>query len=247
MIQKIRGLVVNTVRHNDRHNIITLFTEQRGRVAFLCPAGCGKTARMRAARLAPMALVETDVNFHESRDLQFIGSISTPHPWRNLYFDPMKSAMTLFLSDFLNRLCRTSEADTPLWTFLLQSLHSLDIMERGTANFHIAFLIRLLPLLGISPDTDTYSDGLYFDMANACFTDPMTPGLPAIDRRALIYPEDAAFIPTLSRISYRNLSRFRLNRDSRQKITSLLLRYYSLHLPLPESLPSLDVLHELFS
>ncbi|MDE6842842.1 MAG: recombination protein O N-terminal domain-containing protein [Muribaculaceae bacterium] len=38
-------------RHNDRHNVVTLFTRQRGRVAFLSTAGSSRSASRIPARL----------------------------------------------------------------------------------------------------------------------------------------------------------------------------------------------------
>ena len=241
MIEKIRGLVLHTVRHNDKNNIVTLFTEKRGRVAFLTSAGGGKAARMRNARLAPMALIESDVNFRENRDLQYLGSVNTPHPWRDIYFDPMKSAMAFFLSDFLNRLFRTSDSDPALWQWLLHSLQSLDGMQRGLPNFHIAFLAGMLPFVGIAPDIDTYSPGRVFDLRDGVFTDSAP-----LSHHDWIDPRESAFIPTLMRIDYRNLHLYRLNGENRRRILGILMRYYSIHLPISADLPSLDILHDLF-
>ncbi|MDE6682692.1 MAG: recombination protein O N-terminal domain-containing protein, partial [Muribaculaceae bacterium] len=50
-IERVTGIVTDIVRHNDRHNIVTLFRRSRGRVSFLSPAGSGKAGRARNARL----------------------------------------------------------------------------------------------------------------------------------------------------------------------------------------------------
>ena len=241
MLTKLTGIVLQTIRHNDRNDIVTLFTRQRGRVALLVGAGNGKTARMRRARLSPLALIETEVNFRETRDLQFIGEISSPHLWRNLYFDPVKGAMTVFMAEFLNRLLRASEADEPMWRFLLSALHSLDTLERGISNYHIAFLIRLLPFAGISPDLDSYRPGRVFDMQDGSFAD-----IPPLHRH-FIPAAEAAYIPLLMRMNFMNLHRFRFNVGQRRQLLQWLLRYYSLHLPVGEDLKSLEVLRDVFN
>lgn len=242
MLIKLRGIVLQTIHHNDRHDIVTLFTRQRGRVALLSPAGgSSRSSRMRRARLSPLALVDTEVNFRKTRDLQFMGDVSTPHQWRNLYFDPMKSAMAVFMAEFLNRLLRTGEADEPMWSYLLKAINALDSLERGISNFHLAFLIRTLGFAGIKPDLDTFEEGRIFDMSAGSFVDVIP------THRNWLGPEDGRMIPLLMRMDFRNLHRFRFNVDQRRRLLQGLLRYYSLHLPIGEDLRSLEVLREVFT
>lgn len=240
MREKIRGMLLQTIRHNDRHNILTFFTEQRGRMAFVSPTGSSRTTRARNARLSPLAVVEAEVNVRENRELQLLGAIETPHPWRNIYFDPMKGAMAMFVADFLNRLLRTSEADGAMWRFLLTAVASLDAMKRGIANYHLAFLIRLLEFCGIAPDTASYSYGRVFDMRAGEFTD----SIPA--HHDWINVSEASLIPLLMRMDFRNLHLFRFNVADRRRLLQLLMHYYSLHLPVSPDMPSLDILRELF-
>lgn len=241
MQTKITGMVLQTIRHNDRNDIVTLFTPQRGRVALLSPSGNSKAARLRRARLAPLAIIETEVNFRETRELQFLGDVSTPHPWHNIYFNPMKGAMAIFLGEFLNKLLRTTEPELPMWHFLLYAVNALDTLRRGMSNYHIAFLIRLLPFAGISPDMDTFKDGRYFDLQAGAFSDVPAP------HRNILLPSDAKAIPMLLRMNFRNLHLFRFNVEQRRQILQWLMRYYSIHLPVSESLRSLDVLREVFT
>lgn len=241
MLIKITGLVLQTIRHNDSTDIVTLYTRERGRMSLLVRGGASRTARQRRARLAPLALVDTEVNFRETRDLQFAGDIATPYPWRNLYFDPMKGSMTIFMAEFLNRLLRVADPDPNMWRFLLHAIHSLDVLERGIANYHLAFLIRLLPLAGIEPDLSGYRPGAYFDLLAGAYTD-----LPPLHRNVVL-PSESGIIPQLMRLDFNNLHRFRMNVEQRRLLLNRLIHYYSLHLPVGEDLKSLDVLRELFS
>lgn len=240
MISKINGIVLSIVRHNDRTNIVTLYTRERGRVSLLTSASTGKSGRLRNARLSPLAWVSSDVNFHENRELQYLGSISSPMPWRNLYFDPEKAPIVIFLSEFLTKILKTSESDHPTWEFLIDTLSTLDGLEGSPANFHLAFLIRYLSIAGIAPDVTGYQQGDLFDMRAAEFT-PNHPG-----HSDYMPPAETALIPILMRINYRNMSRFRFNVDQRRRLLRVLIRYYSLHLPISTDLKSLDILSELY-
>ncbi|MDE6011022.1 MAG: DNA repair protein RecO C-terminal domain-containing protein [Muribaculaceae bacterium] len=237
----LRGILLQTIRHNDRNDIITLFTEQRGRVTLLSPSGSTRNSRMRRARLAPLALIETQVNFRENRDLQFLGEVATPHPWRNIYFDPMKGAIAIFIGEFLNKLLRTSEPDVPMWRFLLHAIDALDTARRGVANYHLAFLIRTLPFVGILPDIDTYAPGSWFDLRAGAFTEE----IPV--HTDYLHPAEAGVIPLLLRMNFHNMHSYRFNVDQRRRLLNILLRYYSIHLPIGDQLRSLDVLRDLFT
>ncbi|MBD5295965.1 MAG: hypothetical protein HDS25_06560 [Bacteroides sp.] len=240
MITKIHGIVLSVVKHNDRNNIVTLYTAERGRVAFLSPTSSGKSGRMRNARLSPLALVESEVNFRENRDLQYLGAISTPRPWKNLYFDPAKAPIVIFLSEFLSKLLRTSEADSSTWNYLLYALTALDSNSHTCANFHLAFLLRMLPIAGISPDDADWQPGDLFDMRSAEFT-PVHSG-----HSDILSPDETRLIPLLMRMNFRNMHLYRFNIGQRRRLLRLLIHYYSLHLPIPTDLKSLDILAELY-
>lgn len=240
MIFKIRGIVLKSVRHNDRTNIVTLFTEQRGRVSFVSSSGAGKRSQHRNAILSPLALIESEVNFHENRDLQMLGAVNVVRPWQNIYFDPSRSATALFLSEFLNQLLVAREKDSPLWNFLIQSIATLNDTAESTANFHLAFLIRMLPFLGIEPDTFNYRPGMIFDLREAEFSNYLP------THSDFIAGTEAAAIPTLCRMTYENMHRFRFNVTARRRLLDLLLKYYSIHLPIKEHLKSIEILKELF-
>lgn len=251
MLVRIRGFVIDVVRHNDRHNVVTLYTRTRGRMAFLVPVGKSKQGKARNAVITNMACLAADVNLRGGKELCHLSSPAADRLWHGIYFNPVKNSLLFFLTDFLNRLLRQSPPDAALWDFIYSSLETLDTLPTSRiANFHIAFLTRLLPFLGISPSLDRDVPGKgddtlkLFDMLSGTMVDPLLPEAP--QRRMLLPPRESAFVTLLARISYSNMHRFRLDAAGRRETIDGLLRYYSLHLPLPSSLPSLSILHDLF-
>lgn len=241
MLTRIKGIVLQTIRHNDKNNIIVLYTRERGRVSLLSSAAGGKQGKIRNARLSLMAVVESDVNFKETRELQYLGAINPVISWRNIYFDPMKSALAFFMAEFVNKLLYTSDADPALWDFLVGSLHHLDTLDKGIANFHIAFLIRLLPFMGIEPDITGYSPGAIFDLQAGEYTDDFT------RKGVYLSAIDSARVALLLRMNYGNMHLYRFNVEERRNLLNVLIKYYSLHLPIREDLKCMEVLRELFA
>ncbi len=239
-MEKIRGIVIDIVKHSDRHNIITLYTRSHGRMSFLSPVGSGKAGRMRNARLSLLCEIESDVRIKNNSDLQLLGSVALCGVMTDIYFNPLKSSLVMFLSEFLNRLLRTSTPDVDLYDYIIQSLHVLDNLKTGAADFHIVFMISLLPFMGIQPNLEDYEPGDFFDMLSGEYvaSRPLHPHW--------IGGEEAAALPMLSRISYLTARRFHFNGDVRRRITTSLLHYYSLSFPGADSLRSLPVLIETF-
>ena len=118
MTEKITGLVLDITRHSDRLSIVTLYTRSRGRLSFLSPVGSGKAGRLRQARLQPLAVIEADINFKATSELQRLGTFALHEVWSDLYFDPVKRLIALFLAEFLNRLMRATMPDELMWDYI---------------------------------------------------------------------------------------------------------------------------------
>ncbi|MDE6077785.1 MAG: recombination protein O N-terminal domain-containing protein [Muribaculaceae bacterium] len=241
MTEKITGIILDITRHSDRLSIVTLFTRTRGRISFLSPAGTGKAGRLRQARLQPLAVIEADINFKTTSELQRLGNFSLHEIWNEIYFDPMKRLVALFLADFLNRLLRASMPDELMWDYIRDSLRLLDRMTTGVADFHIAFLSSLLTFAGIQPDGRDYRQGCVFDMQAGVFTSRVP------SHSDYLYGEEARFAALLSRINFTNVRALRLNGRLRSEILDKLLRYYAIHFPGASNLRSLDVIHDILS
>lgn len=237
-IERIRGIVIDVVRHTDRHNVVTLYTRERGRMSFLMPVGTGRNARIRNARMQPLAVVEADIKFKGNKNLQTLGKMSLLVPWRDIYFNPAKSAIVMFLSEFLNCFLRQSEADVPLWDFIYSTLGGLDAERGSVANRHIAFLVGLLPFAGIQPNLDCR--GRYFDMREGVMTDSIPLHHDVVTGDALTH------LDLLARITAANSRYFRFTKTERRDTLAGIIRYYSIHYPGLGDLKSPAILAETF-
>lgn len=241
MSEKLQGIVLGVVKHSDRHNIVTLFTRERGRMAFLSPAGSGRNARLRNARLMPLNVIETDARVNPAKELVLLGQFSVTTVRKSLYFSPVKQALTLFLKEFLEKILRSSAPDPALYAFLTRAIDIIDLTPDGqAANLHIAFLVNLLYPIGILPNTEDWQPGDWFDMRGG----ELTPLKPL--HNDVLRPSEAAFLPKLMRMTMRNAACFRFCAEERRRILNLLIRYYSIHFPGLSSLKSLDVLAEVY-
>jgi len=240
-MEKIRGIVIDVTRHNDRYNIVTLFTRSRGRVAFLSPVGSGKSGRMRGARLNLLSEIEAEVRFRPASSLQMLGAVSLAEVHIDMYCNPVKSTVVMFVAEFLNRLLRAAAPEPQLYDYISGAIGILDGMDRGVADFHIVFMVSLLPFMGIQPDLSGYETGDFFDMRSSVYV---------ADRplhNDWVGGEEAAGLRILQRISYVTAASLHLNGVRRRRISAGLLRYYTIHYPGVDNIKSFPVLVELFA
>lgn len=240
MQEKIEGIVLNVRKYNDKNCIVTLFTRSRGRLSFISPAGTGKAANARRARLQPLSVVSSDLTFKPGVELQRLGSVSLREVWSDIYFNPSKRATTIFLSEFLSRLLNTSMPEENLYDFLIDALRVFDRSQDGGIDFHIPLLVSLLSYTGILPDVSTYRKGKVFDFTTGTFQWPDDASPLSLSE------EDSRFVRLVTKINFVNIQRLRLGSSNRRRILYGLLNFYSYHFPGLSTLKSPEILRELF-
>ena len=103
---------------------------------------------MRAALFQPLHLVEADLHHRANRQMQRISNILIYYPFQSIPFDPVKSSIALFIAEVLHKTIKEEETNPELFSFLFHAIQALDLNDRGTANFHLAFLVHYSRHLG---------------------------------------------------------------------------------------------------
>ncbi|RHJ86473.1 DNA repair protein RecO [Parabacteroides sp. AM08-6] len=240
MLCKTRGIVLHAIPYNDKYSIIYMYTEAFGRVSYLVARGRGKKSPVAKALFMPLSVVEMEVEHLNKRDLHRIRETKLCYPLTDLFCNPLKNVLALFLSEVLFRVVKDTEPDARLFEYLYEAIRLLEFADEGVANFHLVFLLRLLHYMGIYPNADSYTAGTYFDMLNGVFADciPM--------HRHYLNREESAIFARLLRISFENMSLYTFSRQDRVKIINRILEYYRLHLPDFPEIKSLAVMQDLF-
>ena len=240
MYEKLKGIVLNTIRYSDKHNIVHIYTDGRGLMSFAVPLGKTQAARMRNAMLMPLSLVDLEAGIRSGRDLAILREIQRNYPLTTIYSDSMKNAIALFISELLTHVIQEPEGNDYLFRYIEQSVQLLEQMPGQVANFHICFLFHLGAHLGIQPNLESYSKGYWFDMTDGVF-------LPsAVAGHALLQPQEAQVIHLLSRMTFANMGVFRFNREERNRMLDVIISYYRLHNAAIGTLRSPEILKQLF-
>lgn len=241
MLQKTHGMVLRALKYKDSSMIVDIYTETHGRASFLVSVPRSRKSPLKASLFQPLALVELEADFRPNTTIYKVKEAKSLQPFVSLPFNPYKSAIALFLAEFLYRAVREEAENRPLYAYLLHSVLWLDACERDFANFHLVFLMRLSRFLGLYPNLESYRPGDYFDLQSACFT-----SLRPVAHGNYLLPEESSRLLTLMRLRYETMHLVRMNRAERTRCLSLLNEYYRIHLPGFPELRSLEVLKELF-
>lgn len=240
MYEKLRGIVLNTIRYSDKHNIVHVYTDGRGLMSFAVPLGKTHAARMRNAMLMPLSLIDLEAATRSGRELSVMREVRRNYPLATIYSDPLKNAICLFISELLAHVIQEPEGNEPLFRYIEQSVQLLEQMPDSVANFHICFLYHLGAHLGIQPNVESYHEGYWFDMTDGVF-------VPAAVRGHMhLQPREAQVIHLLSRMTFRNMTVFRFNREERNRMLDVIISYYRLHNAAIGTLRSPAILQQLF-
>ncbi|MBO4561119.1 MAG: DNA repair protein RecO C-terminal domain-containing protein [Bacteroidaceae bacterium] len=170
MWQPEKGIMIGAVRHNDRTSVAHIFTSDHGMVPFIWfLSKSGKNAS-RNTLLQPLTQMEFQAEYIPTESLQHIKEIKNCSPYCDIPRNPLKSAISLFLSEFLTYALKGEQNNPRLYRYLTESLNWFDNAPDGTyANFHIAFMIGTAAYTGICPNADEYAPGSILDLREGCF------------------------------------------------------------------------------
>ena len=126
MLQKTVGIVLHVLKYNDTSNIVEMYTELSGRASFLVTVPRSKKATVKSVLFQPLALIEFEADYRPNTSLFRIKEAKSFSPFTSIPYDPFKSAIALFLAEFLYRAIREEAENRPLFAYLQHSILWLD-------------------------------------------------------------------------------------------------------------------------
>jgi DNA repair protein RecO (recombination protein O) len=224
MLHHTRGLIFHSIPYSDSRQIVKIYTELFGLRSYIVTVSRSKTGKIKASLLQPLTHVDLVVQQREKNTLHTIREISCVMPYQQLHTDIVKTSITLFLAEVLNKAVREEEQNPALYAYLVYALQFLDLMQDGLANFHLSFLTQLTRFLGFYPQPNSDGARSVFDLRDGIFR-PSAPVHPLY-----IDIHESRVLERLRDLSFDQLAQLPLNAGDRRLLLSHLLRYYELHL-----------------
>lgn len=239
MFHKTEGVVLSCTKYNDRFSIAQVFTSDFGRTAYLVPISKSRKRTINHALFFPFSVLNMEVEHLPLRDIHRLKAVERQFPLYSISVDIVKLSLTFFLSEFLTRILQETNENSIVFSFIRDSIVTLEKIDKGLANFHLVFMFKLAQFLGISPNLDNYREGMFFDLHNGNYSQRIP------IHNHYLNLEESSYLELLKRMNYSNMHHYKLSQVNRKKIINYMLDYYRLHIYDFPSIKSLEILREL--
>jgi len=241
MLTKTKAIVLHAFKYGEAQMIVDLLTEECGRVSCIVKPSAAPRSKVRKQHFQPLTILDLVLDIRHAARLQRVAETAVAVPFTSLPFNPYKLSIAMFMAEFLRMVTRSEPVNGQLFTYIENGIRWFDECDGGFANFHLVFMMRLTKFLGFYPNTENYEPECWFDLRTSCFC-----RYAPLHHDAL-KPEDAARIGVLLRMNFSTMHLFKMSHGDRNRLVSVIISYYRLHLPDMGELKSLDVLQEIFS
>lgn len=148
MIGKTQGIVLGYIPYGETSIITRIYTNKYGYQSFLVNSIRSSRSKQSIAYFQPFTLLDLVIYFNPNRDLQRISEYKAMSS--DYAVDIKKQTVLLFLAEVTDKLLRGEEEENQsLFSFIREGILFFK-REKYYPNFHIQFLLKLTPYLGLA-------------------------------------------------------------------------------------------------
>ena len=239
MLQKTRGIVLNSIKYSESSIITKIYTEEFGMLSFMVRGVRKRKARISASFFQAFTILNLDISYKPKSNLQNIKEVSLAQRTDSMHSDVRKSTIAIFLAEILHRSLEEEQEDKGLFEFIQLTISFLDSLETAFGNFHLIFLLQLSKYLGFYPSVPDSGRAIYFNMESGRFEEN-----PYHDQ--FLNTELSTKLTELMTVSYLERDLVKLNGEQRSELLDKMIQYYQLHLPGMGRISSKKVLEGVF-
>ncbi|AEV33422.1 DNA repair protein RecO [Owenweeksia hongkongensis DSM 17368] len=240
MLAKTRALVLGSVKYGDNSLIVKAYTKDEGIKSFIVGSIHSKKGVLKPAMV--QALSQLDLVYYSKGkgELKRIKEAAMAHHYNELWFDPVKSSLAMFLAEILAHVLKEEETNPNLFDFISEAFMELDELEEGIGNFHLFFLLRLSGFLGFAPQMPLKGQE-YFDLQSGIYSSSN------VEHYHYLNKEESKLWLQMQEAEKANSLKMGIAKTSRSQLLEFMLNYYRLHITDFGQLRSLEVVKSLLS
>ena len=148
------ALVLREVRYKEADKILTLFTADRGIITAKARGVLRKNSPVAAAA---QQLTFSEMTFFENKGRLTLQEAYVKEPFSGLRKDIEAYSLGCYFAECIAALIPEGETDTPSFQLVLNSLYALSNALYDSRQIKAAFELRLMCLLGYTPDLSACS------------------------------------------------------------------------------------------
>lgn len=234
-----KAIVISVLKYGDTSLIVKCFTLEDGIRSYMIRGVLkSKRGKLKAAYFQPLTQLVIEAKHNNKNSLNSIREAHVIHPYENIYSSIVKQSIVLFLSEILSSIIKEEEKNEVLYEYIETGLIWLDTHDNIT-NFHLLFLLNLSKFLGFYPDvSESYKTA--FNLLEGKFMDAEYEKLSVTGHKLILFKR-------LLGINFDVLDSVSYNKNERQVILRVIIRYFELHLEGFRKPKSLDILETVFS
>jgi len=152
VLYKTRAISLHSIPYRDSSLIARFFTEEFGLQSFVVNGVRSSKGKISPGLFQPMTPVDL-VQYHDNRkDLNRFSEIKPAYALQSLPIHPVKSALSIFVAEYLSKVLKDHLENRPLFSFSFDWIIKLDAMQEGFESAHLGFLWHSFSFLGITPE-----------------------------------------------------------------------------------------------
>lgn len=231
------AIVLHTIKYSETSVIAHIYTERYGNGSYIMN-GVRKN-RSKMAMFQPLSLLKiTALRKKDPAQIHRLTSVQFALVPTNTASNVFKSTIALFVGEILNRVFREEECNELVFRYIRTFITLLEESETNYSNLHILFLLHLTQLLGVFPNNNFDEQNTVFSLLHAQF-------VPQDSEDGTLSLRDSALFARLLQTNELT-DDIDLQQADRQRLLSILLRYYDVHICSTQSIKSLEILKMVF-
>ena len=219
---KASGIVTRTMKYKDSSIITDIYTDELGLQSYIINNIRSARSKTSIGLFQPLTQLNIVAYHKEDSSLKRLSEVTCSHPYISIHTNIRKTAIAIFLAEFLSKVCKTTESYPELFLFIEEELIRFDEMPELYENFHLSFMIQLSRYLGFLPANSkelTSQLGLSFSDEESDFLDQL------INNNAI------------AALTYKE----------RKYLLDAILDFYRLHIDGFSKMTSISILHEVLT
>lgn len=240
MLHKTKGIVLKTTDYAENSLIVKIFTQKFGLQSYLINGVKKPKAKIRLNMLQPLHILDMVVYHKPNGGIQRISDARSEPILQSIPYDIIKSSLVIFINEVIYKSLKQEDNDEVMFEFIEKSIELLDKSDKGIANYHLIFLMKLTRFLGFYPDMSFADSSSFFDLKNGIFQKHQPPHSFFIEEKFI-----ADWIAIL-RNSMDNFLEIKLDSQTRKYFVQKVIDYYALHIDSFGEVKSHLILEEIF-
>lgn len=236
-----RVVVLRVVRYRENSLIVNCYGKTNGRLTLLVNNAFSKGKQTgKNVFFQPLSIVDVVYYTRPNSDMHRLKEVSPALPLSSLHHNPVKLAISIFISELIYRTIREEEENAQLFSYLESSIQVLDELHAGVANFHLIFMVHLSRYLGFYPINNWSEAESVFDYKNGKFV----AGEPS--HGFALGKQVSKLLGDVLKASLFKPDELKLDHKQRVKLIEGITQYYRFHLGAGVNFRTLPILMQLF-